>query len=619
MGENVKELKNQTFQAYSVMDWEDAANQTLKNRNIDSLSRSTYENIMLKPLYTKEDIEHLSIEQYPRSGLNTRGFDEFENSQNKWQIAQKLTKTKWADLHPIVADLLKRGQEVLAIDIDRLNDIDQVNFMDIEELDLSRTPIFIQTKFHFKTMLAKLREIPNKEQLKGILGTDIISKEVENGDIPNSLSSEMNNWLQQIKLADQEYNALKTVLIDTTPYHNGGANAVQEIAIALSEAVYYIERLKEANWEPGKTARKLVFHFSIGGNFFMEIAKLRAFRKLWSTIGNAYEMTLDEQAVPISAETSMITKSKLDPYVNILRAGNEAFSAILGGVNLLHVSAFDEIYKETNEFSARISRNIQLLLREEAHLNKVSDPAGGSYYIETLTNELVKKSWELFQLIDRKGGIVEVLQSSWLQQEIKNIRDQRLTDVATRKQSLIGTNVYANLAEQVPYVNKRQSTNVSSNKVLPSVRLAEAFENLREHAKGLEETGRAPIAGLICLDKLKHHKARADFVTGFLATGGIKSVWSPECTKLEDIQTFVKETNFSYYCLCGNDEAYEGLNEKIIEWFQGQTSHFILDIAGKISGEKWIAMKSAGVSDAIYKNQNAIEKLTSLLTLWEVK
>lgn len=351
----------------------------------------------------------------------------------------------------------------------------------------------------------------------------------------------------------------------------------------------------------------------------MEIAKLRAFRKLWSTIGNAYEMTLDEQAVPISAETSMITKSKLDPYVNILRAGNEAFSAILGGVNLLHVSAFDEIYKETNEFSARISRNIQLLLREEAHLNKVSDPAGGSYYIETLTNELVKKSWELFQLIDRKGGIVEVLQSSWLQQEIKNIRDQRLTDVATRKQSLIGTNVYANLAEQVPYVNKRQSTNVSSNKVLPSVRLAEAFENLREHAKGLEETGRAPIAGLICLDKLKHHKARADFVTGFLATGGIKSVWSPECTKLEDIQTFVKETNFSYYCLCGNDEAYEGLNEKIIEWFQGQTSHFILDIAGKISGEKWIAMKSAGVSDAIYKNQNAIEKLTSLLTLWEVK
>ncbi|QQZ10918.1 methylmalonyl-CoA mutase family protein [Heyndrickxia vini] len=619
MGENVKELKNQTFQVYSVMDWEDAANQTLKNRNIDSLSRSTYENIMLKPLYTKEDIEHLSIEQYPHSGLNTRGFDKFGNSANKWKIAQKLTKRKWAELHPLLTDVLKRGQEVLSIDIDKLDDFDQVNLMDIEELDLSQTPIFLQTKAHFKGILSKLREIPNKEQIKGGFGSDIISNGMENGDILNSLDNEMNTWLQHVKLADQEFNALKTVFIDTTPYHNRGANAVQEIAIALSEAVYYIERLREENWEPGKAARKLLFHFSIGGNFFMEIAKLRAFRKLWSTIGNAYEITLDEQAVPISAETSMMTKSKLDSYVNLLRAGNEAFSAILGGVNLLHVSAFDEIYEETNEFSARISRNIQLLLREEAHLNKVNDPVGGSYYIETLTNELAKKSWELFQLIDRKGGIVEVLKTGWIQQEIKNIYDKRIIDIATRKQSLIGTNVYANLAEEVPGENKRQSVNISSNKLLPSVRLAEAFENLRDYAKELEETGRAPVAGLICLDKLKHHKARADFVTGFLATGGIKSVWSPECSKLEDIIKFVEETNFSYYCLCGNDESYEGVDEKIIEWFQRNTSHFVLHIAGKISDEKWPNMKASGISDSIYINQNAIEKLTSLLSLWEVK
>lgn len=613
---NVKEWKLQSFPTYSVKEWEEAARDSLKNNSIDILKRNTYENIILKPLYTKEDVEITNLEQFPNSGLNTRGFQPYSHQQNNWKIAQKLIKDNWDELCSMLSDVLQRGQEVLSFDIDRITDVEHVNFSEIENLDLLKTSIFLNTKDCFTSLLSILRKLQNKEQIKGVIGTDIISRGVEQGIIVNPLGEESISWTNQIKEMDQDFNALKTIIIDTTPYHNGGANAIQEIAIALSEAVYYIELMKREKWTPGKTAQKMVFHFSIGSNFFMEIAKIRAFRKLWSTIANAYEMTLSEQIVPISAETSSFNKSVLDPYVNLLRAGNEAFSAILGGVDYLHVSAFDETFQESNEFSARISRNIQYLLREEAHLNKVCDPAGGSYYIETLTNELAVKAWELFQLIDLKGGINAVLESGWLQNEIQNVLKDRLEDIATRKQSLIGTNIYANLLEEETFPPISRKNSFNSELSLNPFRLSEEFENLRKQSKLLEKDGHSLIVGLICLNQLRRHKARADFASGFLACGGIKTVWSKECSDLKDIEKFVEETNFPYYCICGDDDSYESLVYDIAVLFKGKYTNKVLDIAGKFSNEKWSGMKKNGINGSIYTNQNVIEKLSKLLTLW---
>ncbi|MGE8204449.1 methylmalonyl-CoA mutase family protein [Heyndrickxia sp. NPDC080065] len=614
---NINELKRQSFQAFSVEEWKSSAIVSLKNKSIDSLLKKTYENIILKPLYTKEDLDMTSIEQIPGSCLNTRGFRELGDFRMNWKIAQRLYNRNWDDLHPILSNVLQRGQEALSFDIDGMKDVQQVNLLDIKGVDLSEIPIFLQTKRYFPAIFSKLKQLPNCAQLKGVFGTDIISRGIERAEIITI--DQFESWTKLVKEADIHMNGVKTILIDTTPYHNGGANAVQEIAIALAEAVCYIEHFKSENWDPRKTVNKMVFHFSIGGNFFMEIAKLRAFRKLWSTIANAYEICQDEQKVTISAETSTFTKSALDPYVNVLRAGNEAFSAILGGIDYLHVAAFDETYQETNEFSARISRNIQLLLREEAHINKVCDPAGGSYYIETLTNELALKSWKLFKEIDAKGGILNVLESGWLQKEIREILENRMKDIETRSQSLIGSNVYANLSEHVHFPGTFQENICNTELAIKPTRMAAAFEKLREQAVVLEKSGAAPVAGLICLGKLKSHKEKADFVSGFLAAGGIKAIWSNECNSLNEIQKFVEETKYFYYCICGTEESYEQFAIKIAEWFKQQNKYGILDIAGKFSDEKLVELKVSGISGSIYMNQNLIEKLTSLLKLWEVK
>ncbi|GIN85547.1 methylmalonyl-CoA mutase [Heyndrickxia sporothermodurans] len=619
MERNANELKKQNFPSFSMKDWGETANASLKNRTIDSLEKNTYENIMLKPLYTKEDLEMNNLDQYPFSGSNTRGFHPFGYQQRKWKITQKLFKSKWEELHPILSSAIQWGQNVLSFDIDKLENVKQVDFSNINELDLSKTPIFLLTKTNFKNIISKLLELPSKGNVTGFAGTDLVSKGIDKGEILVPTSKEFSEWVDLIKRADTDINRLKTICIDLTPYHNGGANAVQEIAIALSEITFYVERLKVEGWQPGKVAGKIVFHFPIGGNFFMEIAKLRAFRRLWSTFGNAYELTAEEQILTVSAETSSLNKSVLDPYVNLLRTGNEAFAAVLGGVDFLHISAFDETFNESNEFSTRLSRNIHLLLGEEALLNKVCDPAGGSYYIETLTNELVRKAWKLFQLIDAKGGILSVLQSGWLQKEITEIMEQRQEDIATRKRSLIGTNVYANLSEELEF--PETSHNDTLNKVLALIpkRLSQPFENLRKQTEMLKKGNFTPTAGLICLGKLKNHKGRADFATGFLAAGGIHSKWSNECENIVEIEEFIKKTNYPYYCICGNDDSYERLAKKIAQLFKEKYINIVVDIAGRFPNEKWIRMKENGISGSIYMNQNLIEKHTNLLKLWEVK
>jgi methylmalonyl-CoA mutase len=610
-----KDLKKQMFPSYKVEDWIAIVKTSLKNETIDSLNRETYENIKLKPLYTKEDLAFLQVEQYPGFDMQTRGFHPLGYRQKPWAIAQKIVKHDWTELKQLLTNALNHGQDALSFDLDAMENVDEINFA---EMDYSEIPFFLLTKNYFEPILEKVMKVANVSPF-GVIATDIISSNIHKGKIVVEDSDSLNNWVDHIKEVHQSLPNIKTFLVDTTPYHNGGANAVQELAIALAEAIFYIEYMKNHEWKPEQTVNKMVFHFAIGGNFFMEIAKLRAFRTLWTTIGEAYELARDDQKVTVSAETSTFTKSTLDPFVNMLRSGNEAFAAILGGIDYLHVSPYDEVFQENGDFSARVSRNTQLVLREESHLDKVSDPAGGSYYIESLTNELVEKAWGLFQTIDAMGGIVEGLKSGWVQNEIKQVLNNRLHDVATKKQSVIGTNVYANLAEKVASSKlNREETDMSITPIIPT-RLSNVFEHLRERAFLLQSNGNTPVAGLINLGKLKDHKTRADFVTSVLATAAIKAEWSQECRNLEDVKKFVQGTRFSYYCICGTDEAYKVYSKLVGEWLKEEYSSIKVDIAGKFSNEELEQLRVSGVEDSIHLNQNMIGKLTSLLDVWEVQ
>jgi len=473
----------------------------------------------------------------------------------------------------------------------------------------------------------------------------MLSGHAANGLIPSQETMQLH--LEALELLKNSHKGLKTIIIDTVPYHMAGANAVQELAMALAEAVFYLEWLTENGWTAQEVAEKLVFHFAIGSAFFMEVAKLRAFRKIWTAVSKEYGLTGEGVKVTISAETSRFTLSKLDKHVNILRTGNEAFAAVLGGVEYLQVVPFDELSGKPGILGERIAKNIPLLLTFESHLDKVVDPAGGSYYVESLTTELGTKAWELFLQVEEKGGILEALKSGWLQQEIANVMEKRSEDLATRKQSMIGTNIYSDLNEEVVFsVNEAQETggnitvktfqelleqtggetalrNIAvqqSGEPITAVavkRLAEPFERLRERAKNLQDQGKTVQAGLICLGKLKDFKPRADFVSGMLSAGGISVLLSNECATIEDAIKFVQDSSLPYYCICGKDDAYSEFGPALVQRMKEANEGIQVEIAGKLPAEAAEEWKTAGLDGAVYARQNILNKLSSLLTIWE--
>ncbi|MBS4176407.1 methylmalonyl-CoA mutase family protein [Lederbergia citrea] len=470
---SIEQAKKAKFLSTGYELWEQTAEKSLKGKPIELLNSETYENITISPIYTKKDIQNIKIDQFPGSYVRT-----FKNVDlNNWKIAQNLRCSDWSDLKKLLGKGLENGLETISLDLDELEDINKFNFEELHDI-VNNIPYMIITKSNFQQIAEKL--LQSDLDVTGVIATDPLTSGLSQGYLNGS--KHWQEWQENIIKLDQKLPNLKTILIDTSPYHNSGSNVVQELAVALAEAVFYIEQMRGRGWETEKTIQKIVFHFSIGSDFFLEIAKLRAFRKLWKTIVHAYRIKPSDNHVTVSAETSSFTKSILDPHVNILRSGNEAFAAILGGVDFLHVTPFDEHAAISNEFSMRIARNTQLLLREESYLNRVIDPAGGSFYIESLTETLVEKAWKFFQEIDLHGGIYSTLESGWLQQKIKETLNRKVEDVNTGKRSLIGVNVYAQPNELLSFEqrSKEATKTDDSRKIkiepLSRTRLAEAYE-----------------------------------------------------------------------------------------------------------------------------------------------
>ena len=439
--------KRTTFKRVSLEEWQEVAQQSLKAKPLQSLNKETYEGMTLTPLYTGENINQAQIDQYPGTGSYARGFG--STAGNGWHIAQKIKHSDWEEGKRLLSQALASGQDTISIQADHLLDINEFSFSELDQImDVERNPLFMLVKSDYSVLVEKLLQSSMSDKLSGALAADILTAGLADGSLIDQNGELIKKWTANLKKVDRHYPLLKTIVIDTAPFNAGGANAVQELGIALAEAVFYIEHLKKEGWDPAKTVNKMVFHFAVGSNFFMEVAKFRAFRILWKTVADAYELSPDENSVVVSAETSAFTKSTLDSYVNLLRAGNEAFTAVLGGIDYLHVSPFDEVTADSNDFSARIARNTQLLFHEESHVNKVIDPAGGSYYLESLTADLVESGWRFFQDLDRRGGIFQALESGSLQLEINKTLEKRMEDVKTRAKSMIGVNVFAQLNEK---------------------------------------------------------------------------------------------------------------------------------------------------------------------------
>lgn len=607
----INEMKSVSFPQTSIEDWEKKSEESLKGRKVESLSKTTFENIKLKPLYTNEDQSEIS--QFPGQADFRRGSTTLGYLSQDWKVAQRLRIQK-DTLKDSLAEAFDKGQSAISFEVD--GDV-LTQISNLEEFH-GKFPYSINAKEFHSRIIDEISKFSTAEEGNGFIARDPLALFVETGLVKDTVEEEYTALFNAVKKATISLPNIRTVLVDTVPYHNGGANAVQELAIAISTAIQHMEELSNRGLSHDEILSKLVFQFSIGSNFFMELSKLRAARLIWDKTIEAYRGEQGKSEMVISASTSYFTKTIYDPYVNLLRAGNEAFSAVLGGIKYLHVTPFNEPEQNFSELSNRIARNTQLILKEEAHLSKTVDPAGGSWYVEHLTTELAEKAWALFLEIEDNGGIVEALKKGWIQSEIANVREKRQAAVATRKQTIVGTNKYADLKGTALEIHgETQGSKDGFIKAIPQVRLSQPYETLRKRSSHLKKQGKEPVVGLLTLGALKSHKARTDFITGFLSPGGIEGKPSEEIHNINDAIGFINSTGYQHYCICGSNDQYEELGLELVKEIKAMNPDKKLYLAGiPDNKEQW---NGIGINDFIHVKSNCYDTLASLLDDMEVE
>ncbi len=562
----IEKMKQVTFDEVNDAMWEEEAVKSLRGRPLEELISKTSEGIDIHPLYTKELLEKTlgnQVENITETVRQTKNSD-------TWTIAQAIYQKSGEDFITELTDSLKRGNESIVYDgksnviwtdasLNKLAEL--ILDYPVYAFDLTENDAFI-------TVFEKIEE-KNRKKIEGAVSGDNIS-------LPEG------------------YDKIRTLSLDARQVHYGGSDIITELAITLAKAAEEAEAYDNFK----QFSDQVIVRFAIDTEYFFEIAKLRAFRVLWQTFARSYDYK-GYSSVPVHSETSLRTFSKLDEYVNLLRAGNEALAAIIGGTDILTVHPHN-ILTGSNALSRRYARNVQLVLKEETYVNDVIDHSGGSYFVETLTSEFIKQAWDYFLEIEALGGYSAFIGSGELEERVTKTRKERFDEVAHNKKSLVGTNVYADLS--APIIKGDNPLDIPN-------RLAEPYEKLRLYFEDKQ-----PKIVLLTFGELKDFKPRADFVKGFLATGGLDVESSPAFETIEAGQKWIKQTDFDYGVICvGGKETVEVLNELVKDLPKNKT----IDVAGFYKGEDADNWKKYGISDFLYKGKNQIEKINEIKENWE--
>jgi methylmalonyl-CoA mutase len=469
---------------------------------------------------------------------------------------------------------------------------------------------------------------------------------------------------QMTAWAEQEAPALQTIAAQSYPYHNSGGNAIQELAFVLTTGVEYLRAMQERGLDIESVAPRMGFGFAVGTQFFMEIAKLRAARILWAQVVEAFGGSAEAQKMHLHIRTSAWNKTVYDPYVNMLRTTVEAFAGSMGGCNSMHVAPFDEIMRQPDEFSRRIARNTQLILQQECNFNRLIDPAGGSWYVESLTDQLARAAWGLFQEVEKQGGMLKALQAGFPQSQVAEVAKKRADALASRKDVLLGTNMYPNLFEKnldprtpdFAALRKERAAQVThapaaqeklsaigqasgaarmqaaiaaaeagatlgeitsalrgSGAAAPSIeplrlhRGGEPFEAMRKAAEAYrDQHGKRPQVFLANMGPLVQHKARADFTTGFLEVGGFEMIRPEGFDTPQAAAQAAIDSGAQIVVICSTDDTYPDLVPPLAQQLKAARSDITVLLAG-YPADQVEAHKAAGVDDFIHLRANCYE------------
>ena len=367
-----------------------------------------------------------------------------------------------------------------------------------------------------------------------------------------------------------------------------------------------MQQLTEAGIDADTAAKKIKFNMGVSENYFMELAKFRAARMLWAQIVKQYEPKCDCACkMIVNATTSKYNQTLYDSYVNLLRSQTEAMSAALAGIHSMVVTPFDAPYENPSDFSERIARNQQLLLKEECHFGHVVDPGAGSYYIEHLTDSLAKEGWKIFLQVEEDGGFLASALEGKIQQVINATNDKRHADAAKRKEFLLGTNQFPNFTEKSDGKKPLSCQccchqESDSEKALHTTRLAADFEDLRIHT----ENTRVPVAFMLTIGNLAMRQARAQFSCNFLACAGYKVVDNLGFKTVEEGVDAALEAGADIVVLCSSDDEYAEYAIPAFKYLDGKAMFVVAGAPACMED-----LKAAGIENFIHVRCNVLDTL----------
>ena len=602
-----KEKLFSEFQAPTTQEWLDKIEVDLKGADFQKkLVWRTNEGFNVQPFYRREDLADLkAVNSLPGEFPFVRGN---KKDNNLWFVRQNIDVEDAKAANEKALDILNKGVDSIGFKISGSN----VNKAFIATLLDGILPQYVELNFttcqrHCVELAQVLDEYFKEKnyplaELKGSINFDPISKILGKGkDVSPVLS-----FAKQLIEALTELPGYKCINVNSVDLNNAGAYIYQELGYALVWGAEYLNQLTEAGVDATEAAKRIKFNMGVSDNYFMEIAKFRAARLLWAQIVKQYEPKCDCACqMLVCAVTSEYNQTLFDSYVNLLRSQTEAMSAAIANVDSIVVTPFDKPYESPTEFAERIARNQQLLLKEEAHFDKLVDVAGGSYTIEHLTDAIAKEGWKLFLDVENAGGFLAESLNGNIQNAVNESNKKRHADAAKRKEFILGTNQFPNFTEtsegktpSAPCCGCHESGELPS---LNKERLASEFENLR---LATEKAKKQPIAFMLTIGNLAMRQARAQFSCNFLAAAGYKVIDNLGFKTVEEGVDAALKADADMVVICSSDDEYA---EYAIPAFKYLNDRVMYIVAGAPACSE--DLKAAGIENFIHVRVNQLETL----------
>lgn len=677
------------FRAPTYEEWKKEAEALLKGAPFDKkMLTKTPEGIVLQPIYNASDAGPAPA--LPGSGDYVRGIDASGYRARPWLISQELYAAEPAEFNRKVKDAISKGQTSVELVLDERTraglDADAVGGpkvgcrglsaslkSDLEAalagVDAESVSLNVWAGPATPAVAAMLYSAFPGKKLSGGFYFDPISELAAAGTLPCSMECAYDRIFAVASYNAKNMPSMGAIGVDTLPYSSAGASAVEELGAAFAAAVKYLREMLARGMSIDEAAPLVRFRLSIGSNFFTEIAKFRAARSVWSRIVGEFGGGDEARKMRISARTALYNKTVFDPYVNMLRTTTEAFSGVIGGVESMTVAPFDEIVRRPDEFSMRIARNQQIVLQEECNLCDVVDPAGGSFFVESLTGEIAARAWGFFSEIEAAGGMEKAVMDGMVQKAVAATAAGRRKLYDSRRSVIVGTNSYANLSEKplekqpcrCKEVAERRMREVSDARRIidmkfkgkkgselmdamisaagagasvqaiceemcscscgkPSApaleirRAAEHFEALRNASAAYKaERGEGPKVFLATMGPLVQHKARADFIRGFFQVGGFDVVYPKGFGDADSAAAAFAESGAKYAVICSTDATYPELVAPVTKALKAARADARVLLAGVPAPEFAEAYRQAGLDGDISIKSNNYETLKAFL------